>query len=200
MKIIKILVLFLISFSVKAQVPKSVNFDSLYSKKYEWSKSIVLSVHDGDNVKVSDTAIYKSIRIMGIDAPEVMGIITKTQPYGRDSGDSLRRLVKLSEIQIQFIQNDGYGRQVCNVRLKNGEDLAYHLIVRGLVWYKRGKGWASSLKLTELQQNLYYNAQKYAQDNKIGLWAGYWFENKDGTKKWVRPIDPSVWRKIYKLI
>lgn len=80
----------------------------------------VLSVHDGDTMKVSRGGTQLRIRFACIDAPEL------SQPGGIESRDNLRQLIAKAnnQAQLMILDNDHYGRKVAEAFLVL-EDLAY---------------------------------------------------------------------------
>jgi micrococcal nuclease len=90
--------------------------------------ALVVGVHDGDTVKVrTEAGELRSIRLAAIDAPEL------GQPWGRASGDSLRRLClgKRATIRPQAI--DKYRRTVADVQC-GSTDANRHQVERGMDW------------------------------------------------------------------
>jgi len=61
----------------------------------------VLSIHDGDTIKVEKDGITEKVRFCGIDAPEI------SQPLGKESRDYLRSLVSpTNKVQISIVGTD----------------------------------------------------------------------------------------------
>lgn len=90
--------------------------------------ALVLSVHDGDTIKVrTDAGVVQSIRIAHIDAPELK------QPWGRVSGKSLRTLCLGTYAWVQPQTIDRYRRTVADVTCR-GKDASHHQVERGMAW------------------------------------------------------------------
>jgi endonuclease YncB( thermonuclease family) len=154
----------------------------------------VVSVHDGDSIRVAidskdengnPTKTVFSLRLGNLDAPEVYAPGYSTdQPFGREAGDYLRKLVKGKQVAIQkTFKRDTWDRRVSDVLIENpsfpdyGLDVAGLLVDNGWAWAGLGSGNSETLKSLR-------NRQAEAKAKKVGLWAG---EN---------PIRPSVWRRL----
>jgi micrococcal nuclease len=134
-------------------------------------------VIDGDSIKVNTINNY---RLAGIDAPE------KDQPFGEEAGKRLKELLNNNELAglLCLPKSDKYGRDICVISLwtENNEkiDPAEELVKAGLaeVEYSRF--------LPPLLEKAYKQAEKEAQEQKLGIWS-----QKDYIK-------PSEWRKLKK--
>lgn len=91
-------------------------------------KAIVTKVYDGDTVTVDidlGFGIWKkkeSIRLHGIDTPELRGGSTSEKLMAVRSRDYLLSLVMNKEIVIESNAKDKYGRYLCVIYLK-GENV-----------------------------------------------------------------------------
>jgi endonuclease YncB( thermonuclease family) len=121
----------------------------------------VLSVHDGDTLtlKTPSLGVYK-IRIAGIDAPELK------QPYGVQSGDSLRAYAVGKSVDADCLKTDRYDRWVCNVRV-GVTDVGLYQVRNGLAWhYKKYQ----DEQLCSVARR-YSQAEITAREKRRGLWA-----------------------------
>lgn len=122
-------------------------------------------VVDGDTIYGIDEAGKKiKVRMTGIDAPE------SSQPMGAESTESLRDCVGYNENAILTVQlnnaSDKYGRTLAKV--ESGEmDCNQQQIEKGMAWFYED----FSDKLASGDKALYSNAQDYAQQNQMGIWA-----------------------------
>lgn len=141
--------------------------------------AVVLAVHDGDSYKVrfDSTNEIVWVRLYGIDCPEVVSNhITNSQPYGRETGDFVRNLIKGKPVQVDSLGEDVYGRMVAKVTF-NGTDLTQFLLTYGYGWYLQNSK-LSSEEISKLK-----SLQEFAKNTKQGLWA------LPGRK-----LRPSTWR------
>ncbi len=115
------------------------------------SLALVVSVHDGDTLKLDDG---RMIRLSGIDAPEI------TQPYGIESRDFLRKLTRRKAIRIETHGEDRYGRIIGEVfvgRKSNNRSM----VRRGAAWWFRMYA-PSDKRLRSLEAG--------ARTHRNGLW------------------------------
>lgn len=91
------------------------------------SLALVVSVHDGDTLKLDDG---RTIRLSGIDAPEV------NQPYGVESRDLLRKLTWKKSIRIETRGKDRYGRIVGEIFVGK-KSINRSMVRRGAAWWFR---------------------------------------------------------------
>lgn len=112
--------------------------------------ALVVSVHDGDTVKLDDG---RTIRLAGIDAPEI------AQPFGVQSSDELRHLLRRHEVRVVETDRDRYGRTVANLYVKR-RWINREMIRRGFAWHFRK--YSSDSDLERLEQE--------ARKHRRGLW------------------------------
>lgn len=173
MKKLLFLVLVFVAFLGNAQTS-----DLWKDAKKENVEAVVMSCHDADGCRIKKNGVYVSLRLIGVDAPEIRSnLITNSQEYGIEAGNKLRATIKGKSLVFQLRGKDKYGRTLANAAMSDGSDLGLWLIENGLAWY------VPSRNLTKRQRVAYIQAMEYAQSEKIGLWA---FEN---------PVLPSVFRK-----
>jgi endonuclease YncB( thermonuclease family) len=127
-----------------------------------WENLQVIKISDGDTIKIrlADGSI-KSIRVAGIDAPEVC------QPYWRVSRDFLSQTLGRGKgVSIYPYKTDKYGREVANVYVR-GKDVGLDSVKSGFAWHTR--------KYTHEQpaevRTQYEQAEREAQARRAGLWA-----------------------------
>ena len=142
-------------------------------------KAEVVSVLDGDTIKVMYEGRKESVRLIGIDAPESkknskarrdsartsrdLGAILA---QGRLARDFVRGLVTKGDevaIELDVEQRDHYGRLLGYVYLSDGRMLN-DLIVRN--------GYASPLTIVPnvRHRDRFLESYKYARENGLGLW------------------------------
>lgn len=132
---------------------------------------VVSYVVDGDTVHVrpDDGGAPLSVRVDGIDAPEIC------QPGGAASRDALRRRVLGRHVAVQGRRQDDYGRLLARIFL-NDEDLGQWMVAQGQAWSYRYRG----------------NAGPYALEQSSAEAAGRGlFSPADGPP----PMEPRAFRK-----
>ena len=151
----------------KVTVPETVVSDPASSAKLPFATedAYVNRCHDGDTCTITLTSgAAMTIRLAGIDAPEVMGGVDgKGQPLGTDARDLLSSLVRGKNVQVREIEKDPYGRTVGEFYV-NGELQNIKLVQAGLAEaYK----WATNV----VDKKAYAAAENAARSAKKGIWA-----------------------------
>jgi len=128
-------------------------------------------VIDGDTIKVAYNSSPLTIRLYGIDAPEI------SQPGGNESKNFLKNFISNKMVRIEPIDHDRYGRLVGMVYY-DGINISETLVSNGFAWlYER------YCKVQEC--SLWSNMEGQARNAHIGLWGG------------VNPMPPWEWRDIH---
>lgn len=115
----------------------------------------VTKVIDGDSFKVksADGKEYE-VQIEGTDAPELK------QPYGKESGEALRKILGDAKVRVTWMKKDNFERPLAQVYLVDLHVNA-EMIRTGNSWHF--KRYNQSKELAELEIE--------AKKNKLGLWA-----------------------------
>lgn len=118
----------------------------------------VLSVGDGDTIRIEREGEAITVRLACIDAPE-----TAQAPYGEAASERLQALLPVgSSINVRPITEDRYGRTVGEVFVE-GKNLGPQLLVEGhAVAYRQ--------YLSQCDANVYLSAEYYAQRLRLGFW------------------------------
>ena len=124
-------------------------------------------VVDGDTVHVFyQDEVYK-IRLTEIDAPE------RDQPYGSNSTEYLKSLLKEGMVDVDISGTDRYGRKLGRLYWR-GKDINRELVSAGYAWvYDQ-----------YVTDNSFYENQSKARNSKKGLWEEQ------------NPLEPWNWRKL----
>ncbi len=121
----------------------------------------VVSITDGDTVDVlrSDNFTY-AIRLTGIDAPE------HDQAFGTQSTQHLAGLISGKTVTLECQNERSYGRLICKILLRNGEDVDLDQVKAGMAWhYKQYED-----EQSPADREAYATAECAAMKAKIGLW------------------------------
>ncbi len=131
------------------------------SPKADWWVGRVLSVTDGDTLKVEDAAGRKvSIRLEGLDAPELR------QCGGPDARRALAEWVGSSYVVIEPRKTDRYGRAVARLHRSSGE-VGLQLVTAGHAWHYQ----TYAREQTQANRAAYAQAEQLARASRAGLWA-----------------------------
>ena len=126
----------------------------------------VISVIDGDTIHVINQSLKITVRLSGIDTPELK------QMYGNEAKDILSEKILNKIVTIKGISKYRYGRLIGDIFL-NDRWINYELINEGIAWHY--KKYSDDIKLSK--------AEKEARDNGIGIWSQ------------INPIAPWDYRK-----
>ncbi len=121
----------------------------------------VLSVHDGDTIVISANPAALTIRLEGIDAPEL------AQPFGVESRDSLKESLLGKTVIIAHKINDQYGRVLGSVFTQECLYANLDQLSKGLAWFYR----AYQCELNLSQRTLFGEAETKAAQARLGLWS-----------------------------
>jgi len=113
------------------------------------------TVHDGDTLRCGKT----SIRLFGVDAPEVRRGKSPAEPLAYEARDLLFSLTR-ERVGCRVVEQDRYGRQVAKCWSSASPDLNAAMIRSGLAteWRRYSKG-------------VYAAAQDEARAAQRGTWA-----------------------------
>jgi endonuclease YncB( thermonuclease family) len=89
----------------------------------------VVSVHDGDTVRVLDASnVQHKVRLDGIDAPE------RGQPFGTVARDRLAALVMGKAVTVHNEGRDKWGRTLGRIEVE-GQDVNHRMVADGMAWH-----------------------------------------------------------------
>ena len=150
-------ILFLIGALLVSQVSNAEYLESLKIKR----------VVDGDTVHVFYLDEVYKIRLTEIDAPE------RDQPYGSNSTEYLKSLLKEGMVDVDISGTDRYGRKLGRLYWQ-GIDINRELVSAGYAWvYDQ-----------YVTDKSFYENQSKARNSKKGLWEDQ------------NPLEPWNWRKL----
>jgi len=123
------------------------------------SAATVLSVGDGDTIRVIEGSQRLTIRLACIDAPE-----TAQRPYGAASRQLLQQLLPLgSTVSLRIQTKDRYGRTVAEV-YRDGRSI-------NLAMVSIGQAFAYRKYLAACDSRAYLTAEAEAQRQRRGFWS-----------------------------
>lgn len=128
----------------------------------------VVKVVDGDTIDVMINGKTERLRLIGINTPEIVDPRKPVECFGREASDNAKKLLDGAEVKIaaDSTQDDKdiYGRLLRYVWRADG--LFYNSEA-----IKDGFAYEYTYRLPYIYQKDFKAAQKYAQDNQLGLWA-----------------------------
>ncbi len=126
----------------------------------------VKRIVDGDTFYVDDgTKKGKSIRFIGVDAPETKHPRKPVAYFGKEASAYLTKLLKGKEVRLEFDveKYDRYNRVLAYVYLKDSTFVNAELVKNG---YAQIATFPPNVKYVDLFKEL----QKEARENNRGLW------------------------------
>ena len=114
----------------------------------------VVWVVDGDTVHATKNGKLYKIRLTEIDAPE------RDQPFGKQSTDNLRILLRKGFIDVDLKGQDIYKRHLGRIYV-DGTDINKKMV-------STGSAWVYDKYVTD---ESFYIEQKKAQKDRLGIWA-----------------------------
>ncbi|MCJ8170400.1 thermonuclease family protein [Atopomonas sediminilitoris] len=147
-------VFFLPGFLAHAECPAGQNL--------QWQR--VAKVVDGDTLKLADG---RSVRLIGVNAPELAGKGRSAEPLAEQAKRALQALVHSSgsEVGLQLGDDahDHYGRTLAHAFGRDGQNWEAQLIAQGLAWQV---AIAPNTRLAACQ----LRAEQAAQRAMFGVW------------------------------
>lgn len=137
----------------------------------------VTKIFDGDTIRAEGFGLIFTIRLVGIDTPELGKKGQKDQPYSREAKQKLTRLLGKKTIGLKQYGTGGYNRVLAEVFV-GSTNVNLELVRSGLAEVYRGK------KPNGFNSNLYFQAEKLAKQSQKGMW-------RQGTAY----KSPRQWRK-----
>jgi micrococcal nuclease len=128
---------------------------------------LVVSVIDGDTIKVKNNEKVETIRLVGIDTPEIAGPRKKIECFGKEASLEAKKILLNQKVFLEQDESQGnsdkYGRLLRYVFLENGESFNAYMIKNGFA-----KEYTYNKKYK--YQDEYKKLQEYAKDNNLGIW------------------------------
>jgi len=126
----------------------------------------VISVHDGDTMRVRQGEKVERIRMACIDAPELK------QALGKESRDHLKSLVEQNRVTLKIVDTDRYGRRVAEVFV-GGKLVQAEQVKSGMAYiyerYLNNCPDAAAVK----------QAEAIARSSRAGVWGGNYIKPWD---------------------
>jgi len=148
---------------------------------------LVTNVVDGDTFDIDINGTIERVRAMGIDTPETKDPRKPVQCFGQEASNKAKEFLLNKKVVLEKDQTqakDKYGRLLPYIFLGDGTFFNKWMIENGYAYEYTYDNIAYKY------QSEFKNAQKYAEDNKLGLWS----DNAcggDTTKSIIVPTDVS---------
>lgn len=130
----------------------------------KWARAldvnVVVRVYDGDTIELDDG---RTVRLIGVDAPEVDSPYGPEQPFGPESRHYLTKMLLNQKVRVRVgaEQEDKYGRTLGYVYME--EILVNGRIIRD--------GWARAYRRYPYQEReLFMSYEQEARTRGLGIW------------------------------
>ena len=110
----------------------------------------VVQVMEGDVIKVRKDKRTISIKLYGIDCPELK------QSYGNTAKKYTSNLCLAKMVKVKVINKDKFGRTIAQIILDNGNILNTELVKHGYAWYQKGYSIDESIAKLEIEAKADY--------------------------------------------
>ena len=142
-----------------SKTPSGVPVSNLYQ---------VVSVVDGDTLKVSMDGNVETIRLIGIDTPETVHPTKPVECFGKDASDKAKSILTGQSVRIELDptqgERDKYNRLLAYIFLEDGINFNKFMIVEGYAY-------EYTYNLPYKYQSEFKKAEADAEILKKGLWA-----------------------------
>jgi micrococcal nuclease len=129
----------------------------------------VLKVIDGDTIKVLINNREDSVRLIGIDSPEVVDDKKPVQCFGKEASSKAKEILNGKSIVLESDptqgERDEYGRLLRYVFLEDGTNFDKFMVSEG---YAREYTFKDNPYKYQLE---FIQTEKKAKENKKGLWG-----------------------------
>ena len=124
----------------------------------------VVKIFDGDTVQVEGAGLKFTIRLVGIDTPELGKKGQKEQPYSHQAKQKLTQILNQKVISLTQYGVGGYNRVLAEIFV-NGTNVNLEMVKAGLAEVYRGK------RPKKFDETPYFRAEKMAKDTRKGMWV-----------------------------
>ena len=158
--------------SVKEEEPKAETETPSDRKTFD---AEVVSVTDGDTIKVRINGQVESVRFLLVDTPETNHPRLGEQPFGQEAKDFTKKMLEGKTVQLEkdVSDRDKYGRLLYYLYV-DGKGVQEELLRNGLA--RVAYIYAPNTKYVDQ----YYAIQKEAQAKGVGIWSVENYAQEDG--------------------
>jgi micrococcal nuclease len=142
--------------------------NSILSQSASGTTYEVLKIVDGDTIKINYQGKIETIRLIGIDTPELKDNRDQVECYANEASQHLTDILKNQSIILEADSTQGetdrYGRLLAYIFLKDGTNINQKMLADGFAYeftYDEPYKYQEEFKA----------AEKNAKTQKLGLWA-----------------------------
>ena len=153
------------------------------------TEGLVISVTDGDTLKVNLNGVVETIRVIGIDTPETVHPTKLVECFGIEASNKAKALLTGSTVRVVTDSSQGtrdkYDRYLAYITLEDGSDFG-ETMLRGGYAYEYTYG------VPYQNQSTYKAAEATARTTQTGLWAdGACGLSNSAPEAYVAPVSPA---------
>lgn len=127
----------------------------------------IAEVVDGDTIKIYNDGATVTVRLIGINTPEVVDPRKPVQCYGKEASSKLKELLKNKKVILESDLSqddvDKYGRWLRYVFFEEGTSVNLWMIENGFAY-------EYTYENPYKYQKIFKEAEKRAKDLQVGLW------------------------------
>lgn len=112
------------STSIDSSNENQIKWEDTVPFKFPISGGQVIKVYDGDTITIASKLPYDasplyrlSVRLNGIDTPEIKGKTADEKQAAREARDALSGLIMNKQIRLENVESEKYGRILADVYL-----------------------------------------------------------------------------------
>ncbi len=128
----------------------------------------VVRVVDGDTLQVNIEGELVTVRLIGVDTPEIVDPRRPVQCFGQEASNKAKELLENSKIKLEPDETQGdtdrYQRLLRYVFLEDGTHFNKLMIEQGFAH-------EYTYNVPYRHRDEFVEAENYAKTNKLGLWA-----------------------------
>lgn len=136
---------------------------------YSSNEYLVIKVIDGDTIKIQNSEIIETVRLIGINTPESVDPRKPVQCFGIEASNKTKEVllgqrVKIMQDETQQ-KRDKYNRMLAYVN-RSSDDLFVNKFL-----IEEGYAYEYTYNVPYKFQLDFKKTEKYARENKRGMWA-----------------------------
>ena len=128
----------------------------------------VARVVDGDTFEVNTAGAIDTVRVIGIDTPEIADPRKSAECFGAEASNKAKEILSGQKVRLESDpaqgERDKYGRLLRHVFLEDGTNF-------GLLMIKRGYAYEYGYPVSGKYRAEFQAAQNYAREYYLGLWG-----------------------------
>jgi micrococcal nuclease len=128
----------------------------------------VARVIDGDTFEVNAGGAIDTVRVIGIDTPEIADPRKSAECFGAEASSKAKEILSGKNVRLESDPDQGerdkYGRLLRHVFLEDGTNF-------GLLMIKQGYAREYAYPVPGKYRAEFQAAQNYARENSLGLWG-----------------------------